>query len=161
MTGDLKREPPFLLLMLMLACLIIPLIQSCTPESCYQDTISQVKAGFYQTGTGASIIADTVSLHGLGMDSLLIHNKSSELTGVRFPLDPSATSSVFVFIINGITDTVTFNYSSFPHLISKECGYSMFHTLESYTSTRNLIDTIIIRNRNITIPNEENIRIFF
>ncbi|MFO7573929.1 MAG: DUF6452 family protein [Bacteroidales bacterium] len=158
MTGDLKREPPFLL---MLVCMLVPVIQFCTPESCYEDTVSQVKAGFYQTGTGANIVADTVSLYGLEMALSPIHNKSKDLMGVNFPLDPSTASCSFIFIINGITDTVTFHYSSFPHLISKECGYSMFHTLESYTSTRHLIDTIILRNRNITIPNEENISIFF
>ena len=161
MTGELKREPPFLPMLLLLAYLVIPVIQSCTPESCYENTISQVKAGFYQTGTGAGITVDSLSLYGLEMASSLIHDKSANLTGVNFPLDPSAASCSLVFIINGITDTVTLNYSSFPHLISKECGYSMFHTLESYTSTRNLIDTILISNRNITIPNEENIRIFF
>jgi hypothetical protein len=161
MTGKLKRKLSLLLTLLMLACLIITVIQSCTPESCYEDTVSQVKSGFYQTGTGASIIADSVSLYGLEMASTPIHDKSRDLAGVNFPLDPSTGSCSFIFIINGITDTVTFNYSSFPHLISKECGYSMFHTLESYISTRNLIDTILIPNRNITIPNEENIRIFF
>jgi hypothetical protein len=157
-SGDLKRELPILMTLM---CLIVPALQFCAPESCYEETISQVKAGFYQTGTGNIVTADTVSLYGLEMVSTPVYNKSADLTGISFPLDPSTESCTYVFIINGITDTVTFRYSSFPHLISKECGYSMFHTLDSYNSTRNLIDTIIIRNRNITIPYEENIRIFF
>lgn len=158
MTKDPGRPLPYYIL---LACLLVIVTHSCTPESCYEDAISQVKAGFYQTGTGANLVADTVTVHGIGLDSTFIHKKSAKLGGFNFPLDASATSSSFAFIINGITDTVTFMYSSFPHLISKECGYAMFHTIESYVSTNHLIDTIIIRNRNITIPYEENIRIFF
>ncbi len=158
MTGYLKRVMPLLLLP---AVLILPAMQSCTPESCYQETVSQVKAGFYKTGTGENISADSITIHGLEMAASPLVKNTKNLKGVAFPLDPSGESCSLVFIINGINDTVTFHYTSFPHLISKECGYTIYNTLHSYTSTRHLIDTILIRNRNIRMPYEENIRIFF
>ncbi|MBE0673191.1 MAG: hypothetical protein IH591_00880 [Bacteroidales bacterium] len=134
---------------------------SCAPESCYEDTTSAAMAGFYETGTGINISPDSVTVFGAGSVNDTLWFSQKNIKSVNIYLDPSSPSCSYVFIINGIQDTITFNYSSFPHLISKECGYSMFHTVETCTSTKNIIDTVIIRNRNITIPYEENIRIFF
>jgi hypothetical protein len=134
---------------------------SCAPESCYEDTTSAVIAGFYETGTGVNISPDSVTVFGAGSVNDTLVSSQKNVKSVNIYLDPASPSCSYVFIIDGIQDTITFNYSSFAHLISKECGYSMFHTLETCTSTKNLIDTVIIRNRNITIPYEENIRIFF
>jgi hypothetical protein len=134
---------------------------SCTPESCYENTESAVKAGFYETGTGKNIAADSVTAYGIGMESLLLYKAAKAKKEIFLPLNPTTHECSFVVSINGITDTITLTYSSFPHLISKECGYSVFHTLESYSSSNNIIDTVIIRNPNVTIPYEENIRIFF
>lgn len=133
----------------------------CTPESCYDETISGVKGGFYETGSGLNISADSLTVYGVGMESDLIYQNAKARKDLVLFLDPALQSCSFVVIINSITDTITFNYTSFPHLISKECGYTFFHTITSHTSTKNLIDTVLLRNPNITIPYEENIRIFF
>ncbi len=137
------------------------LLTGCTPESCYENTESALKAGFYETGSGKNIATDMVSAFGIGMESLFLYKDDKAKKEIFLPLNPTSGECSFVVSINGVSDTVTFTYSSFPHLISKECGYTVFHTLESYSSTNNIIDTIIIRNPNVTIPYEENIRIFF
>jgi predicted nucleic-acid-binding Zn-ribbon protein len=143
------------------AVLLFVLASSCTPESCYQDTESGVRALFYETGTGLNIATDSVSVTGIGMDTLTLYDKAREKKDIVLPLNPAAAECSFVITINGITDTIIMRYTTYPHLISKECGYSLFHKLQSYSSTNNLIDTIIVQNPQITIPNEENIRIFF
>lgn len=137
------------------------LLTGCTPESCYEETGSALRAGFYETGSGNNIATDLVSAYGVGLESLFLYKDEKSLKEIVLPLDPTSGECRFVVSINGVSDTITFKYSSFPHLISKECGYSVFHTLESYSSSNNIIDTIIIRNPNVTIPYEENIRIFF
>lgn len=144
--------------LLILAAAFLP--HGCTPESCYENIVSGIKGGFYQTGTGLKISPDSVSLFGPGIDSPPLYSKATGLKEVVFPLNPAEPACSYIFTINGIRDTVTFTYTSFPHLISRECGYSMFHTLNSCISTGNIIDTIIIINRTIAIPYEENIRIF-
>lgn len=141
--------------------LAIVLLARCTPESCYENTESALKAGFYETGTGTNVEPDSVSAYGIGVDSIMLYKNEKAKKEILLPLNPTTAVCSFVISINGISDTITFTYSSFPHLISKECGYSVFHTLDSYSSSNNIIDTILIRNSNVTVPYEENIRIFF
>jgi hypothetical protein len=133
---------------------------SCTPAACFEETNAYLKASFYINSTKQKLPPDSVTLSGLGQTEK-IYNKASGLQPALFPLNSSSSSSTFVIRINGIDDTIEFNHSSFPHLISKECGYSVFHSLEMHTFTQHNIDTILIINRNITTVNEENIRIFY
>jgi hypothetical protein len=95
------------------------------------------------------------------METDLIYQNVKDRKDLVLFLDPALQSCSFVVIINSVADTVTFNYTSFPHLVSKECGYTFFHTITSHSSTNNLIDTVLLRNPNIKIQYEENIRIFF
>jgi len=141
---------------------IISLLQyACTPGSCLEETESAVKAAFYQTGTGSIVAPATVTVYGLGMESVALYLDAPGRTDILLPLNPATSSSRFIIIANGISDTITIVYSSFPHLISKECGYSMYNTLELCTSTNNLIDTVFVQNPDVTTKYNENIRIFY
>lgn len=157
MPANPLRQYRFLLL---LAVAIFFTAWSCAPESCYENTLSSVRGGFYKTGTGQKVMVDSVSIFGQGYSQQLIYDSKRGLKDVSFPLNPALESSTLIFRINDVTDTVIFSYSSYPHLISKACGYSMYHNLDKCFSTHNIIDTIIIRNRNISVSYEENIRIF-
>jgi len=143
--------------------LLIALVQlfSCTPQACQEETRSLVKATFYINGTDTIKAPDSLTVYGLGMDTSKIYDKSPGVTIANLPLNASADSCSYVIKINGITDTLTFNYTTYPHLISKECGFTFYHILESYTVTGRAVDAILIRNKNITTVNEENIRIFY
>ena len=134
---------------------------SCTAGSCFEETESYLKASFY-TGEGTPKITapDTLTLYGLNNDSI-IYNKSAKIQPALIPLNSSTDSCTFIIKINGVTDTIKIQYSSYPHLISKECGYTFYHNLDSLTFTRNGIDSISKIKNNITTLNEENIRIFY
>ena len=67
----------------------------------------------------------------------------------------------FVIRINGINDTLEFSYSSYTYLLSKECGYTFFFTLDTVIHSSNIIDSISIEKKTITTFNEENMRIFY
>jgi hypothetical protein len=136
------------------------LIISCAPEACFEETNSYLKASLYSDSTKGLLAPDSLTLFGLDQ-AIKIYDKAKSVQPALLPLNASAGSCTFIIRINGINDTIQFLYSSYPYLISKECGYTFMHTLDSHTFTQNNIDTVLIINRNITTANEENIRIFY
>jgi hypothetical protein len=46
-------------------------------------------------------------------------------------------------------------------MISKECGYTFYHTIEAPSFTTNIIDTVTVVKYTITTLSEENIRIYY
>ena len=139
--------------------LLLFFLSRCTPESCFEETNAYVKIMFYDT-TGKADPPDSITLYGLGITDSL-YRKDKNIQPALLPLDASDGNSVFIIKINGVTDTLTFNYSSYPHLISQECGYSFYHVIDTPLFTSNKISRIRLMNRNITTTNEENIRILY
>jgi hypothetical protein len=138
------------------------LLFSCTPQSCFESTESFLKASLYLNKTGKLLAPDSLTVYGTGQTTNKLYDKAKSVTIAEFPLNSSSTKCTFFIKINGVTDTIQFKYTNYPHLISKECGYSFYHNLyDSLTYSRNIIDSIFIRNNNITTLNEENIRIFY
>ncbi|MBK8882811.1 MAG: hypothetical protein IPN67_10615 [Bacteroidales bacterium] len=136
-------------------------ISSCTPGSCFDETEARVKATFYSYETGKAITADSVTLYGVNMDTLLIYDKTQKLKIVEFPLFADAQFCRFAIRINGITDTLGINYNSYTHLLSKECGYTFYFDVDTAFHSVNIIDSIAIEKKTITTLNEENMRIYY
>ncbi|MCJ7448535.1 MAG: DUF6452 family protein [Bacteroidales bacterium] len=135
---------------------------SCTPGSCFEKTDALLTASFYRNDAGKLQPPDSLTLFGLKMDTNKIYNKTLNVQPALLPLNADTTSCSFVIRINGITDTMTFWYSSYPHLVSMECGYTFYHQLVDKPSvTDNIIDSVNIGNRNITTLDVENIRIYY
>jgi hypothetical protein len=135
---------------------------SCTPGSCFEETESYLKATFYIIEPAEKITApDSLTIHGISNDSIL-YNKSVNITRALIPLNASTESCKFIIQTKGITDTIQFRYNSFPHLISKECGYTYYHHLDTIPGyTTHAIKSIIVKNSTITNLNVENIRIYY
>jgi hypothetical protein len=145
-----------------LLLLLLPVIAySCTPLSCFEETEAFAKASFFNNTTSKLQAPDSLTIYGITMESVLLYNKSVKVQPALLPLNPSAESCSFIIKINGITDTVDIKYTSYPHLISKECGVSFYHNIDTIIHTKNIIDFIYITRGNITTVNEENIRIFY
>ena len=134
---------------------------SCTPQSCQEETEVLIGSSFYMSGTGRSTAPDSVTVYGAGKDGSFICRNATGKQVIFLPPDASSGYCSFVIGINGIYDTLTFSYSTYPHLLSKECGYTYFYTISGCSFTENAIDTVIIRNNRVTNRNEENIRIFY
>ena len=139
----------------------ILLLLSCTPEACFEETNAFLKASLYDNETKKVRPPDSLTLYGLDMDTNKLYNKTRSVQPALFPLNSSEGDCTFIIRINGITDTVSFHYTSYPHLISKECGYTFYHTLDTFFYTKNTIDYIYRNNNSITTLNEENIRIYY
>jgi predicted nucleic-acid-binding Zn-ribbon protein len=136
-------------------------LNSCTAGSCFDETESRVKGTFYSMATGKTLSPDSVTLYGVNMDTLEIYDRTTMLKSAEFPLYAEEQGCKFVIRINGINDTLEFSYSSYPHLLSKECGYTFFFTLDTVIHSVNIIDSISIEKKTITTFNEENLRIFY
>ena len=91
----------------------------------------------------------------------MIYDNKKLIPPALIPLNDTTDYSTLIININGVADTVKFIYLSYPHLISKECGYSMFHTIDSVLFTKYIIDSISLIEENITTINAENIRIYY
>ena len=137
------------------------LFYSCTPQSCFEQTDALVKTSFYTTGK--LLAPDSLTVYGSNMETNKLYDRAKSITIAQLPLNASESHSTFIIKINGITDTLEFWYTSYPHLVSKECGYTFYHNLisDSTVYSNNIIDYVDIRNNNITTLNEENIRIFY
>jgi Family of unknown function (DUF6452) len=148
-------------LLIILSGILICLL-SCTLGSCFEETESYLKASFYTGDVTPKLQApDTLTLYGLNQDST-IYNKMTNVQPAFIPLNASTESCTFIIIINGVADTIEFHYSSYPHLISKECGYTFYHHLDTVKNyTKHSIKDIYTGNTTITNLNVENIRIFY
>jgi hypothetical protein len=146
---------------LIIFLLIGKLFTSCTPESCIGETNSFVHVSFYKSATNKLTPPDSVTVFGIGRESEKLYSRAVNLSRIDLPLDPSSDNCGYIIEINKITDTLRFIYSGYPHLISKECGITFYYILDSLRATSNAVDTILIRNKNITTFNEENIRIIY
>lgn len=132
---------------------------ACTPEACFEETNAYLKATFYSNTSKEKDTPDSLTLIGLNKPDR-IYSKESGVQPALFPLDASSESCTFIIKINNITDTIQFLYSSYPHLISKECGYTFYHRLDTFYLSRNAF-YVYKSSNNITTANEENIRIFY
>lgn len=136
-------------------------LSSCTPESCLEETEAFLEASFYSYSSKNPQIPDSLTSFGLDMDTSRIYSAATGIRLARLPLNPDALSSAFTIRINGVADTLSFFHTSYPHLISRECGYTFYHNIDSVLFTNNGIDSIWIRNTVVTTTDEENIRIFY
>ncbi len=148
-----------IIIVFIVAC-VLALSVSCTPGSCFEETNAYLKASFYQSSTGRAVPPDSLTLSGIGKDSA-VYKKAARVQPAMIPLNSSAPGCRFLIRINGVDDTISFFYSTFVHLISRECGYTCFHDLDSLVFTRHMIDTVQIKLRTITTFNEPNIFIYY
>lgn len=104
-----------------------------------------------------------VSVIGLGMDSVWIDyevlkvTSSDTLRTVLLPLDEQNTNTDYIFILNGITDTVSFYAEPSISYESMETGFYYEFTLTDIVSTNHRIDNIEIVDSVVTQECNENI----
>ena len=138
-------------------------LTSCTPESCFEETNAFLKGTFYSVSSGKSVAQapDSLTMYGINPVLTKLYSKASKVQPAYIPLNPGNDFCSYIIKINGIVDTVKFWYSTYPHLISVECGYTFYHSIDSVSYTKNKIVEIEIKNKNVTTLKEENIRIYF
>jgi hypothetical protein len=148
--------------LLIILSVIVLIFSSCAPQGCMEETTAYVKASFFNKKAGKLLPPDSLTIYGLGKQANKLYNKALKIQPAKIPLNDTAQNCIFIIKINGKTDTLEFRYNSYPHLVSKECGYTFYHTLDTdRIYTKNAIIDLWYYKRNITTINEENIRIFY
>jgi hypothetical protein len=150
--------PGFVIIIMPVVCLIL---NSCLEVACIEETEAYVKANFYSFSTGQPIIPDSLTIYGISREDQKIYDKAKITPPALLPLSDSTDYSTFVIRINGVSDTLEFRYWSYPHLITKECGYTFYHNIDTLYFTKNAIDSISERNEIVTTLNGENFSIYY
>lgn len=157
----MKRLFPILLLAVLLTNVV-----SCNDNSCYDNGSSLPLVRFYMSGSDKNISLSGVTLKGVGApnDSALTDEKT--LSEAFLPLRATMNTTqwvVEVAVTNGstVSDTITLDYKSTPYFASSECGAMFSFELNNVTTTHNVIDSVVIRQKNVTNVKTENLRIYF
>jgi len=135
-------------------------INSCTKESCNEDTDVFLHAVFYSNDSGQVSSVDSLDIYGLNIPDSVICSGST-LNNIDLPLNPSASNCSFAIINGGRVDTIDIYYGSRLQFVSSACGYIYLYELEEVLYTTNDIIKISIINEPVNPGDEENIQIFF
>jgi hypothetical protein len=154
----MRKIPKYILIV---ATTVIFLLSSCSPGSCFEETNAYVKAKFFLTSTSKAAAPDSITLYGVGRENSYVYLKALKVSQALMPLDASAENCSLVLKINGVNDTISFTYSTYSKLISKECGYAFYHSIETPEYTKHIIDTVIVVKSTITTLSEQNISIYY
>jgi len=153
----LKRAPFILIL---LTIFIGPACEE--EETCTDDVISRIRAGFYvrdSIGERDTTLSSVTFFGVLRPDSLL-YDSSSGKQEIIFPLNNTEDFTSFVFSVDTKTDNIKIWHQSRLQLVSYACGFTTVHELYSIGYEQNIIDTIVISEPLVDLRDAENIKIF-
>jgi len=137
------------------------LLTSCLDTGCVSETKAYMKVNFYSYETKAIAAPDNITLYGADNAVKIYDNQKKITLPALIPLKYSDNETEFIIEINEITDTMRFVHSNYLHPISKECGYSMWHTIDTVYFTTNKIDSIALTDKEVSLRNKENVAIFY
>lgn len=89
----------------------------------------------------------------LNMPQNLMVYGSSMSNFMGFPFNPDSGRMVYALqydTTRALRDTLTYFYHSSVHFISNACGFTHFYHIDSVQTTRNLIDSFIVNEREVT-----------
>jgi|GEM_PF-2158715 len=141
------------------------LLYACSTGVCFEDTEPKVIVNMYTDGTETLKKCDSIKVIGHGAkDTLLVDEES--VSSFSFSLDPLNNESTFYFNLNDKTDTVTLTYNNYPHVISPECGYTIYNDIltvkvNNKNEEHHIIVNITIDNKSVTLNGERNLRLFY
>jgi hypothetical protein len=96
-------------------------------------------------------------------DSIII-NAQANVQEMSLPLRYTKETTVFVLHYGDEgeqKDTIRISHHNTPHFVSLECGYDMQQSITDVTYTRNVLDSISVRNINLNVNGQENFRLFY
>ncbi len=144
-----------------LLILSITALLSCSDEKCTVQTTVYATMKAY-TKSGDTETAKTIPkllLHELQTNSYLDTIINQE--NITFWLNQESDTSTFKFTIEDKSDTLDIISSRSTHFISYECGFVTYFEIDTIVQrTKNLIDSISIAKKTLTLSNEENIKIY-
>lgn len=146
------------------------LISSCSNIDCpVQNTVLTVYEFMKSDSTADTLIYDTLWVRAVranGSDTLLMNSLYGS-NAFRMKLHNSATQpeDVMLFVVKDTAghvwrDSVRMQKENFPHFESVDCKASFFHKITGISCTHNIIDSIVVKNPNITYEASTNLLLY-
>lgn len=127
------------------------MLSSCNSNGCYEVTEVKVYCDFYRLSDNKAVTIDSVSVWGVGSDSLFYNKK--KLSELALDLNPNAQETQYVVqvIQNGhqFVDTLSIAHTNQPWFQSMECGCLVFSTLDTCLTTKSIFQSATILNPKI------------
>ena len=125
----------------------------CTSLDCPLNNTTYTK---YRLMGNITTLNDTMTISTTkteGTDSVLI-NKDVKVDSFILPMSYHQPEDVFYFEIRNqenqvFKDTVTVKKEDFSHFESVDCNPAFFHTITEVKTTHDLIDSIVINNKDV------------
>jgi hypothetical protein len=135
---------------------------SCTQdETCRENKDVRLNAGFFTSGTTNALSVDSLTVFGLGNDSML-YNVNNNINNIKLPLNKKQELSIFVmnFQADQATDTLFVLYTNQDYFISYECGSVITHRIDTVITTEHFIKSVKIINHDINTTDVQHLQIF-
>jgi hypothetical protein len=142
----------------LLLAIVVMTAVSCTSDSCDNTGEAPLTMSVQYTDNETSAGVDSLSVFGLGMEMLY---DTVSTASVNLPLNPAEDYVSFGIRKGSITDTLTIYYESTLTFLSKACGYSYVYKVSDIVFTTNIINNILIIDRNVVPGSTENLRAFY
>jgi len=140
--------------------LAVVMFHACTQdETCRENTEINLHATFYAFGTTNQMTVDSLTVYGLGKDSLLYNVKNS-INKINLPLNKTDNTSIFVMQFNHVNDTLFVLHANSEYFVSFPCGMVITHQMDTVMTTNHVIREVKIINRDINTTNEQHVQIF-
>jgi len=144
-----------------LLALAIVLLTSCNTGGCYESTDVKVYCSFYQVDSLRAVGFDSVKVWGVGSDSLIYNNDSTNELALE--LNRKAQITQYVFQVKAqkttyyFTDTITLYHTNQPWFQSIDCGCMVFSTLDSCKTTGSIFKSTKILDSKIINTKKEHV----
>jgi hypothetical protein len=149
---------------LALLVLISTIITACSSRGCYDDMTVRMYVYFYtqNADSSVSVTLDSLSVQGVGSDSILYQNISSD--GIELYLNPISEVTQFAFTCeqNGqlFKDTLTIQHTNQPWFQSLECGSMVFSTLKQVQVTGSIFNSAVITDSTVNTTVTKHVKLY-
>lgn len=108
--------------------------------------------------TTKQIVWDSVSVWGVGNDSLL-YNNSYAVGTLGLPLRGDVSLTAFVILWHNTYDTLYIHHDNTRKFISSACGCAIYHTIDTAWAAGTFIDSLYIVNSSVETTQQTNIHL--
>jgi len=141
--------------------LIILITTGCNLDRpCNETTLFPVKTGFYKNKdqTLSDTLLSNLTVYAMARSDSLLADQDT-LTSISLPLSIFSDTSLFIFRLETVTDTLSFFYDRQMMLISQECGFAMFFSLKEVLTTHHFIDSLALTDKSLDANKKEHLQI--
>ncbi len=147
----------------MTAALAILLFHSCQDDEICEDlTANNLRIGFYMIDQEDDqwTVVDSLRVFAVEKADQPIHDTLRFISALELPLNPSADSCGFVLDFFHLVDTIWLTYERKTHMVSVECGFTMFFDIKKTVYSTHHIISLEAPMTYVTNDLDEHLKIF-